>query len=87
MSQFHDGVLLWWSFRGICGVVFEESTGERFFLHQMRILAGPAVPKVNDSVRFEVDPRPPLPGKLKAACNAIVLPQTPVAAGGAPCQK
>ncbi len=79
MAEYKDGVLLWWSRNGHCGVVFEEATQERFFLHQARIIAGPAVPKIDDKVRFEVDPLPPRAGKLRIAINVVLLPAQPQA--------
>ena len=74
MSEFKDGVLLWWSRKACCGVLIETLTQERFFVHQSCIVVGPAIPTIDSQVRFEVNPRPPLPGKLRAAINIVVLP-------------
>ena len=45
---------------------------ERYFLFASRVISGPE-PYVNALVMFDVDPRPPLSGKLPVAIRVEVL--------------
>ncbi len=74
MSEVKEGLLLWWSRNSHCGVIGETATQQRFFVHQSRIVFGPAIPAVDSRVTFEVDSHPPAPGKLPTAINVRVLP-------------
>jgi hypothetical protein len=53
-------------------IVRDVNPPERFFLFAGRVISGPE-PSLNACVLFEVDPRPPLPGKLPVAVRVEVL--------------
>jgi hypothetical protein len=68
------GVVNSWNQSKYVGTIICRDTNpvERYFLFASRVVSGPE-PCMNSYVRFEVDPRPPLPGKLPAALRVEVL--------------
>jgi hypothetical protein len=71
------GVVNSWNATKYVGTIICRDTKpvERYFLFASRVVSGPE-PTTNSYVRFDVDQRPPLPGKLSAAIHVEVLDDT-----------
>ena len=69
-----EGTISSWNTQKFIGTIIDRSTNppQRFFLFGSRIFSGPE-PYLGARVRFEVDERPPLPGKLPVATRAELL--------------
>jgi hypothetical protein len=68
------GIISSWNKEKFVGTILDRSTNPpgRYFLFGSRIMSGPE-PYPGALVKFEVDERPPLPGKLPVATHAEIL--------------
>ena len=68
------GLINSWNNARSVGTVICRDTNpvERYFLFASRVISGPE-PQMNSLVMFDVDLRPPLPGKLPVAIRVEVL--------------
>jgi hypothetical protein len=68
------GLVNSWNPHKFVGTIICRDTNpiERYFLFGSRVISGPE-PYMNALVMFDVDPRPPLPGKLPVAVRVEVL--------------
>jgi hypothetical protein len=68
------GVVNSWNQEKFVGTIIcrDSNPIERYFLFASRVVVGPE-PFMNAVVQFDVDPRPPRPGKLLVAIQVEVL--------------